>query len=86
MLPPPCGVVLDPFMGSGSTGKGAVLEGFRFIGIDKDEDENGQPLGYVEIARARIAFEYARMSEAARVAEQAAIDAARQPALFAEGE
>lgn len=28
------GVILDPFMGSGSTGKAALLEGFRFIGIE----------------------------------------------------
>jgi len=27
-------VVLDPFMGSGSTGVAAVTEGFRFTGID----------------------------------------------------
>jgi site-specific DNA-methyltransferase (adenine-specific) len=45
---PPGGVVLDPFAGSGSTGKGAVLEGFRFIGIEREEE-------YVEIAEARIA-------------------------------
>ena len=32
LVTPPGGVVLDPFMGSGSTGKGAVLEGFKFIG------------------------------------------------------
>lgn len=42
------------FMGSGSTGKAAVLEGFEFIGIEKDEDEHGLPLGYFEIAEARI--------------------------------
>lgn len=49
LVTPPGVVVLDPFMGSGSTGKAAVLEGFRFrfIGIDIDEH-------YVEIARARI--------------------------------
>lgn len=47
LITPPGGVVLDPFMGSGSTGKAAVLEGFRFIGIDLDED-------YCEIARQRI--------------------------------
>ena len=45
---PPGGVVLDPFMGSGSTGKAAVLEGFRFVGIEREAE-------YVEIARARIA-------------------------------
>ena len=43
----PGGVVLDPFMGSGSTGKAAMLEGFRFIGIEVDAD-------YLEIARRRI--------------------------------
>ena len=44
----PGGVVLDPFMGSGSTGKAAVLEGFKFIGIERDAK-------YLEIAKARIA-------------------------------
>lgn len=48
LVTPPGGVVLDPFMGSGSTGKAAMLEGFRFIGIDLSAE-------YVEIARARIA-------------------------------
>jgi DNA modification methylase len=47
LVTPPGGVVLDPFMGSGSTGKAAVLEGFGFIGIEREEQ-------YVEIARARI--------------------------------
>lgn len=46
----PGGTVLDPFMGSGSTGKAAIREGFNFIGMDLDAD-------YVEIARARIEFE-----------------------------
>jgi DNA modification methylase len=41
--------VLDPFMGSGSTGKACAYEGFDFIGIDQSAE-------YVEIARARIAF------------------------------
>ena len=44
----PNGTVLDPFCGSGSTGKGAVLEGFQFIGIEKDPE-------YCEIANSRIA-------------------------------
>jgi site-specific DNA-methyltransferase (adenine-specific) len=47
MVTPPGGTVLDPFMGSGSTGRGAVLEGFNFIGIEMNED-------YLAIARARI--------------------------------
>jgi len=47
LVTPPGGIVLDPFTGSGSTGKGAVLEGFGFIGIEREAE-------YVEIARARI--------------------------------
>lgn len=47
LVTPPGGVVLDPFMGSGSTGKAAMLEGFRFIGIEREAE-------YVAIARARI--------------------------------
>lgn len=43
----PGGLVLDPFMGSGSTGKAAMLEGFKFIGIDRE-------LEYCEIAKSRI--------------------------------
>lgn len=48
LVTPPGGTVLDPFMGSGSTGKAAMLEGFRFIGIELSPE-------YLEIARARIA-------------------------------
>ncbi len=50
LVTPPDGLVLDPFMGSGSTGKAAMREGFRFIGIDMTPE-------YVEIARARITHE-----------------------------
>ena len=35
---PPYGIVLDPFAGSGSTGKGALLEGFSFYGIEREEE------------------------------------------------
>jgi site-specific DNA-methyltransferase (adenine-specific) len=48
LVTPPGGVVLDPFTGSGSTGKAATLEGFRFIGIEREAE-------YVQIAKARIA-------------------------------
>ena len=37
LVTPKGGVVLDPFMGSGSTGS-AKDEGFDFIGIEKDEE------------------------------------------------
>ena len=47
LVTPPGGLILDPFMGSGSTGKAAMLEGFRFVGIDLNPE-------YIEIARARI--------------------------------
>ena len=47
LVTPPGGVVLDPFMGSGSTGKAAGLEGFSFVGIEKEQS-------YLEIAEKRI--------------------------------
>jgi site-specific DNA-methyltransferase (adenine-specific) len=47
LVTPPGGVILDPFMGSGSTGKAAVREGFDFVGCELDAE-------YVAIARARI--------------------------------
>ena len=48
LVTPPAGIVLDCFAGSGSTGCAAVLEGFQFIGIEKEKE-------YAEIARARMA-------------------------------
>ena len=47
LVTPKNGIVLDPFIGSGTTGKAAILEGFKFIGIEKDTQ-------YVQIARARV--------------------------------
>jgi site-specific DNA-methyltransferase (adenine-specific) len=44
----PGGTVLDPFCGSGSTGKAAVMEGFQFVGIELNPE-------YAAIAEARIA-------------------------------
>jgi DNA modification methylase len=49
LVTPPNGIVLDPFMGSGSTGKACAYEGFDFIGIEQSPE-------YVEIAKARIEF------------------------------
>ena len=47
MVTPPGGTTLDPFMGSGSTGRGAMLGGFNFIGIEMTDE-------YIPIATARI--------------------------------
>jgi DNA modification methylase len=47
LVTPPGGTVLDPFMGSGSTGKAAQMEGFRFIGCEREAE-------YFAIAKARI--------------------------------
>lgn len=49
LVTPPGGTCLDPFLGSGSTGCAAVLEGFNFIGIEREAE-------YIAIAKARIAF------------------------------
>ena len=58
LVTPKNGIVLDCFMGSGSTGKACALEGFNFVGIDLDKD-------YCEIAKARIdkAIEDKKQSE-----------------------
>jgi DNA modification methylase len=56
LVTPPRGIVLDPFMGSGSTGKAAILEGFQFIGIEREAE-------YVAIAKARIVKAEAQRGE-----------------------
>lgn len=48
LVTPPGGLILDPFTGSGSTGVAALLEGFRFVGVEREEK-------YAAIARQRIA-------------------------------
>ena len=68
LVTPPGGVVLDPFTGSGSTGKAAVLEGFAFIGCELDQDENGNPMGYLDIAEARIVHAWKQWNEGRRQA------------------
>jgi len=49
LVTPPGGIVLDPFMGSGSTGKAAMYEGFEFVGIELTDE-------YLPMAKARIEF------------------------------
>jgi site-specific DNA-methyltransferase (adenine-specific) len=53
LVTPKGGVVLDPFTGSGSTGKAAVREGMNFIGIEREEE-------YFEIAKQRIEWEVSK--------------------------
>ena len=48
LVTPPNGLILDPFTGSGTTGCAAVLEGFRFLGCEREAE-------YVAIAERRIA-------------------------------
>jgi site-specific DNA-methyltransferase (adenine-specific) len=47
LITPKGGTILDAYMGSGSTGIAALLEGFNFIGMEMDED-------YFKIASSRI--------------------------------
>jgi site-specific DNA-methyltransferase (adenine-specific) len=47
LVTPPNGIVLDPYMGSGSTGVAAILEGFKFVGIEVNKE-------YYDIATNRI--------------------------------
>jgi len=60
LVTPPDGTVLDPFTGSGSTGRGAILEGFNFIGCELSEE-------YAEIARERIAYAQKHKSNPAMI-------------------
>jgi DNA modification methylase len=53
LVTPKGGTVLDPFMGSGSTGKASVREGFNFIGIEREDE-------YMEIAKSRIEHEQSK--------------------------
>jgi site-specific DNA-methyltransferase (adenine-specific) len=57
LICPPGGIVLDPFMGSGSTGMAAVREGMSFIGIEMGAE-------YYEIAERRIAYAIGQLEAA----------------------
>lgn len=61
LVTPPGGLVLDPFCGSGSTGVAAVLEGFRFLGLEQDAEA-------VRVARLRIHHRQPNPDEVASVA------------------
>ena len=64
LVTPPGGIVLDPFSGSGSTGKAAMLEGARFIGIERVSK-------YIPIAEARIRWAAERADWAGFLGENA---------------
>lgn len=61
LVTPAGGTVLDPFTGSGSTGKAALLDGFKFVGIEMTED-------YLPIIEGRLRF-------ASEQARQATVEA-----------
>jgi site-specific DNA-methyltransferase (adenine-specific) len=75
LVTPPGGIVLDPFMGSGSTGKAAILEGFQFIGIERDAE-------YLAIAEARISHASGLSQPPQRPTRQPAPACPGQLALF----
>jgi DNA methylase len=70
LVTPPGGTVLDPFAGSGTTGIAAVLEGFDFVGVEREAD-------YLAIAEARIAW-WARHPQGVDVDDALAADAVRR--------
>jgi site-specific DNA-methyltransferase (adenine-specific) len=57
LVTPPKGTVLDPFTGSGSTGKAAILQGFDFIGIEMTEE-------YLPIIEGRLKHAEVMVAEA----------------------
>jgi site-specific DNA-methyltransferase (adenine-specific) len=57
LVTPPGGVVLDPFTGSGSTGKAAILEGFEFIGVELTDE-------YLPIIEGRLSHAVAQRAQA----------------------
>jgi site-specific DNA-methyltransferase (adenine-specific) len=71
-------LVLDPFMGSGSTGIAAARTGRHYVGYDTDRD-------YVDLARSRIAEEVARVASRGptRLPREKAVDVARRLAADA---
>jgi DNA modification methylase len=62
LVTPPGGLVLDPFTGSGSTGKAAILEGFEFVGVELTED-------YLPIIEGRLSHAVKMRADALAEAE-----------------
>lgn len=62
LVTPPGGTVLDPFNGSGSTGIGALMEGFNYIGIEREPE-------YADIAEARLTYWAKKATEKRNAAE-----------------
>jgi DNA modification methylase len=73
LVTPPGGIVLDPFTGSGSTGKAAILEGFQFVGMEREAE-------YIPIIKARCAWAVTKRAAEQEVARLKAT----QTTLFAE--
>lgn len=69
LVTPPGGTVLDPFTGSGSTGKAAILEGFQFIGIEREAE-------YIPVIEARCQW---AVRQHATETEQARLKATQKP-------
>jgi DNA modification methylase len=64
LVTPPGGIVLDPFTGSGSTGKAAILEGFQFIGVELTEEYLPIIRGRIDWAVHQVEVEAAKQDEA----------------------
>ena len=71
LVTPPGGLVLDPFTGSGTTGCAAALEGFEFVGIEREPE-------YAAIARARITYWGDPKAHEARLRELAEVERRQQ--------
>ncbi len=75
LVTPLGGLVLDPFMGSGSTGKACMREGMRFIGIEMELD-------YLKIAEARLKYEIGAVARRTEEAALVAKAASQQKSIF----
>ncbi len=73
LVTPSGGTALDPFMGSGSTGKAAAREGFRFVGMERDEDSFETACQRVERQHAAIADDRAKPMQPDLLALDAAL-------------